>query len=243
MGLVHVRLNFEHKGGELVGERIDDLVACLARQGRHGHVKEALQKRLNAEVVERRTEEHGAELSVANLIDVKFIACTVEQLNIVAQGPAQLFTDKAVELFGVVKAAFDGLDLVLPTVEFAEGEDLAFFAVVNTLEVDAAADGPVHRICADAELLLQLLHKIVGAACLAVKLIYKGEDGDIAHCAYLKKLSRLRLDALCRVDDHDCAVGSHQGAVSVLGKILVSRSVEDVYAVAVILKLHDRGAY
>ena len=100
---------------------------ALPRQGRHGHVKEALQKRLNAEVVERRTEEeHGAELSVANLIDVKFIACTVEQLNIVAQGPAQLSPIRLSSFFGVVKAAFDGLDLVLPTVEFAEGEDLAF---------------------------------------------------------------------------------------------------------------------
>ena len=239
MGLVHVRLDLENKGGELVGERIDDLVAGLARQGRHGHVKKALQKRLNAEVVERRAEEHGAELAVAHLINVEFIACAVEQLNIVAQCPAQLFADETVERFGVVKAAFDSLDLVLTAVELVKGEDLALFAVINTLEVDAAADGPVHRIGADAELLLQLLHKIVGASRLTVELIYKGEDGDIAHCAYLEKLSGLRLDALCRVDDHDRAVGSHQGAVGVLGKVLMSRSVEDVYAVALILKLHD----
>ena len=124
VSLVHVCLDLENKGGELVGERIDDLVAGLARQGRHGHVKKALQKRLNAEVVERRAEEHGAELAVAHLINVEFIACAVEQLNIVAQSSAQFFADKAVERFGVVKAAFDSLYTHKAEIESALGTTL-----------------------------------------------------------------------------------------------------------------------
>ena len=100
--------------------------------------------------------------------------------------------------------------------EFVECEYLALFAVIYALKVDAAAYGPVHWISTDAELLLELLHKIIRASCLAVELVYKGEDGYIAHRADLKELSRLRLDALCRVDDHYGAVGGHERAVGIL---------------------------
>ena len=44
---------------------------------------------------------------------------------------------------------------------------------------------------------------------------------------------------LARVDDHHGAVGGHQGAVGVLGEVLVAGGVQNVDAEAVILELHD----
>ena len=125
--------------------------------------------------------------------------------------------------------------------ELIEGKYLLLLAVVHALELTAAADGPVHGIGADPELVLQLLHKLIGAARFAVELIYKGKDRDMAHGAYLKKLARLRLDALCSVNDHDGGVRCHEGTVGVLREVLMAGGVKDVDAVTLVLKLHDRG--
>ena len=59
--------------------------------------------------------------------------------------------------------------------------------------------------------------------------------------ADLKQLPGLGLYAFCCVDDHDGGVGSHQSAVGVLGKVLVTGGVEDVNAVAVVAELEHRG--
>ena len=149
--------------------------------------------------------------------------------------------DELVELLGLVQLTLDGSYFALAAVELVEGEDLAALAVIDALEILAAADGPVHGIGPDAELRLQLLHQIVRASGLAVELVDKGEDGDVAHGADLEKLSGLRLDALGGVNDHDGGVRRHEGAVGVLGEVLVARGVEDIDAVALVLKLHDGG--
>ena len=120
-------------------------------------------------------------------------------------------------------------------------EHFLLLAVVYALEVHAAADRPVHRICADAELLFKLFEKVVGTACLAVHLVDERENGDVPHGADLEELARLRLDALGRVDDHDGAVRRHERAVGVLREVLVAGGIENVDAVAVVFKLeHGR---
>ena len=61
----------------------------------------------------------------------------------------------------------------------------------------------------------------------------------MAHGAHLEQLAGLGLDALGRVDDHHGAVGRHQRAVGILGKVLVTGCVEDVDAAAVVLELKN----
>lgn len=75
---------------------------------------------------------------------------------------------------------------------------------------------------------LDLLAELERVARFAVHLIDKGKDGDVAQSTDLEELARLRLDALCAVNDHDGAVRGHQCAVRVLGEVLMSRRVEDV---------------
>ena len=59
------------------------------------------------------------------------------------------------------------------------------------------------------------------------------------HGADLEQLSGLGLHALGPVDDHHGGVRRHEGAVGILGEILVARRVQNVDAVAVVLELHD----
>ena len=62
----------------------------------------------------------------------------------------------------------------------------------------------------------------------------------MAHCANLKELARLGLNTLCGINDHNGTICSHQGAVGVLGEVLVSGGVKDVDAIAIVFKLHNR---
>ena len=119
-----------------------------------------------------------------------------------------------------------------------EVDDLPVLAVVHTLELLAAANGPVHGVGVDAQLLLQLLTQLEGVPGLPVHLVDEGEDGDVPHGAHLEEFSCLGLYALGGVDDHDGAVGGHEGAVGVLGEVLVAGGVQNVDAEALVLELH-----
>ena len=61
----------------------------------------------------------------------------------------------------------------------------------------------------------------------------------MAHGADPEELAGLGLHALGAVDDHDGAVRRHEGAVGILGEVLVAGGVQDVDAVAIVLELHD----
>ena len=59
----------------------------------------------------------------------------------------------------------------------------------------------------------------------------------MAHYTYLEKLDCLLLNTLRSVDYHDCRVGCHECTVGILGEVLMSRGIENVDAVAVIVEL------
>ena len=240
VGLIHVRLNFEHECGKRRLHRVDHAVSRRARQRRHRHVQEVFQKRLDAEIRQRRAEKHRTEPAGAHLVEIEGVARAVEQFDVLGQLFTLARTDQLVEPVNIRELALDGADLVLPAVKLLKREDLAAVAVEHALEIVPAADGPVDRIGADAELIFQLLHELERIAGLAVELVDECEDWDVAHGADLEELARLRLDALGRVDDHDGAVRCHERAVRVLRKVLVARGVEDVDAIALVFKLHDR---
>ena len=145
--------------------------------------------------------------------------------------------DQAVQV-GVTQLHLGGGGRLGPAVG-GEVDNLAAAPVIYALEVLAAADGPVHRVGLDAQLPFQLLQQGEGVPGLPVHLVDEGKDGDVPHGAHLEQLAGLGLHALGRVNDHHRAVGGHEGAVGVLGEVLVARGVQDVDAVALVLELHD----
>ena len=76
--LIHIRLNFRGERRKIIVKRVNRLAVRHTRQGGCGHFKEVLQKRLNPEIGERRTEENRGQLAAAHLFKVKFIACAVK---------------------------------------------------------------------------------------------------------------------------------------------------------------------
>ena len=181
---------------------------------------------------------------MAHLLQVEVVARPVDELHILQQclvqvvangGPQALVLQGEVVLPGLLPAGVAAVGLKL--------QHLPALPVVHALEVNARANGPVHGVGANAQLLLDLVQQVVGALGIPVHLVDKGEDGDVPHDAHLKELAGLGLHALAGVDDHHRRVGGHQRAVSVLGEVLVARGVQDVDAVAVVLKLHHRGGH
>ena len=132
-----------------------------------------------------------------------------------------------------------GRNLLLSSHGSREGRDSLFVAVIHTLEILAAADRPVDRTGADAQHVFDLVHQLKGISRLTVHLVDEGKDRDASHDTDLKQLDGLGLNTLGSVDDHDRAVGSHKGTVSILREVLMSRGIQDVDAVVIILKLHN----
>ena len=115
-------------------------------------------------------------------------------------------------------------------------------ALVNALKMLTGTDGPVDGAGGDAKLLLDLVQKIEGIVGVAVQFIDKGKNRDMAHDTDFEQFSGLGLDTLGCVDNHDRRVCSHQGTVGILREVLMSRCIQNVDAVAVVVELqYGRG--
>ena len=177
---------------------------------------------------------------MGHFIQIELISGAVQKLNIITQGFMQRCPQKLVEV-AVTEVCFDGSGLL--RTDFTntfKGKNLFCVAVVNTFKLFAAADGPVHGIGFNAEHLLDFFQKVKRVLRFAVHLIDKGKNGNAAHGANLEQLFCLCLNAFCRVDDHDGTVRRHQGAVGVLGKVLVSGGIQNIDAGVFIMELQHR---
>ncbi|MPM44602.1 hypothetical protein SDC9_91281 [bioreactor metagenome] len=219
VGLVHVGLYFKHERRKILVHRVNVALGAVARQRRSGQPQKVLQKRLHAKVGQRAAKEHRRQPRVANFVHVKIVACAVQQFNVLCQLRVRLGADLFVQV-RVAQLRLHRGQLVLAAQRAAAlapiRENLRLLAVVYTLKLLAAANGPVHRVGADAEFLLNVLQQVKRVHRLAVHLINKGKNGDVAQQANLKQFFGLLLHALCRIDHHHGAVGRHQRAVGIL---------------------------
>ena len=69
-------------------------------------------------------------------------------------------------------------------------------------------------------------------------IVDKYDYGGVAHSAHLHQFACLLLDTLCHIDHYDYAVDGSECTVGVLGKILVTWSVEDVYFIITVVESH-----
>ena len=79
-----------------------------------------------------------------------------------------------------------------------------------------------------AEFLFHFVHYVERIAAFAVQFVYEHYHRDVAHTAYLNEFFGLFFHALCHVYYHDDAVHCRQGAVGVLGEILVAGGIQYV---------------
>ena len=123
-----------------------------------------------------------------------------------------------------------------------DGGDQAVVADIETAtEQSAGADGPDHRADVERKGVGDFIEQFEGVLALAVDLVDEGGDGDVAQAADLEEFFGLQLDALGGVDHHDRGIDGGEGAVGILGEILVAGRIQQVEDGAAEFEGHDRA--
>ncbi len=234
---VHARLHLEHLAGERRVHRTLGPVRVGAR-GRGGRQPpHGLQQRPDAEVGQRRPEQHGRAHPGAEGVHVEDGADLVEQLQLLQGGPPGVallagrplgghpLLDRAGRAAG--GAAEPGERAVRPADEAAE--------------VARGADRPGQRGGAQPDALLDLVQQFERLASGPVPLVDERDHRDAAVPAHVEQLERLRLQALRRVEQHDGTVHGREHPVGVLGEVGVAGGVEQVQQRAAELEAQHRG--
>ena len=124
-----------------------------------------------------------------------------------------------------------------------EQVELVLVYVVHALELGTYVYRPRQGADADFKLFLKLIEQVEGVASLAVHLVDEDYHRGVAHAAHLHEFACLRLHTLGTVYHYYGGVYGGEGAVCVLGEVLVAWSVEDVDFVALVVELHDGGRH
>ena len=95
-------------------------------------------------------------------------------------------------------------------------------------EIAVRADGPVDRAGANAEHLLHFLHQGERVFARAVHLVDKDNDGSIPHTADFHQFTCLCFHTFCTIHHNNYTIHSRQSTISIFGKVLVTRSIEDI---------------
>ena len=102
-------------------------------------------------------------------------------------------------------------------------------------------DRPHRRITIDAEVRFDILNELEGIFAVSITLVDEREDRRATPFADFEQLAGTLFDATTIVQQHDGAVSSDQRAIGVFGEVFVSRRIQEVELVPVVLELQDRG--
>ena len=247
---VDVGRNLEDEAGELVLLGTHCALFGLSGAGRGRNAHKAVEQLLNAEIVECAAEEDRCRVGLQiEAVGTFGDLChrRVDALNhfqIVAQAAGIVVADGLLQL-GRINVHFDALLQAL-FVGLKEREAM-LVDIVDALEALSLVDGPGEGAYLDVKLLLQLVQEVEGVLALAIHLVDEDDHRRLAHTAHFHEFARLGLNAFGAVDHNDARVHSRECAEGVLGKVLVTRSVEDVDFIGLgspfgsVIELHDRS--
>ena len=209
-----------------------------ARARRRRQVDERVEHLADAEVVDRRAEEHRRLLAGEELRAVERRRRVGQQLDLA--GGLLVLHAEALGIGRVVEAGEDLVGIAVAVLAALEDAHLLLAQVHHAVEVLAHADRPGERHDLHAELALDLVHQDERLLHFAVHLVDEGQDRRVAGAADLQQAARLRLDAVGRVDHHQRGVDGGQHAVGVFGEVLVAGRVEQVDDAVAVFHLHHR---
>ena len=237
---VDIGCNLEDKACELffLGTHLALLGLSGARVG--GNLHKAVEQFLHAEVVERRTEEHGRNLGIEIIFYVERRINAVDEFKVFAQFCCVLLAHAR---FQFLTVDIDGHVLRDFLLVGREEVEILLIYIIYALKPCALVDGPRERAHGDLQLLLQLVEEVEGVAPLSVELIDEHDDRRLAHTAHRHQLARLRFHALRSVHHDDGGIDGRERAKGVLGKVLVARRVENIDFISVVVELHHGGRY
>ena len=204
------------------------------------HFQEFFQKCLHTKVSHSRTEEHRSQFAIFNFFHVEFIACHIKQFNVITQIFVKFCAKQFLNLrvFQRTGSGFQFFGTVATV--FFEQLNAVFQTVVNAFVVTIDTDRPVNGIRTNVQYFFQFIHQIKGVTAVTVQFVYKGKDRQFTTMANPEQFFSLRFYTFSCVNKHYCAVCCHKSTVSIFGEVLVTRGIENVYAITVVIKLQNR---
>ena len=241
---VDIRGNLEDKTRELLLLGFHLTLLSLRRTGTGGYLHETVQQLLHTEIIQGRAKEHRRHLGRTVGFHLKLGIDTINQFKVLTQLCRIVLSHPVVKV-GTVDI---NLHLIRHTLFIRRKEvELLFIDVIHTLELRPLVDGPGQRTDLDLEFLFQFIEQVKGVATFTVHLIDKDDHRRLTHTTDRHQLTRLRLHTLGPIDHDDGRVNGCQRSEGILGKVLVTRSIEDVdfvfdvFTIRCIVKFHYRG--
>ena len=112
--------------------------------------------------------------------------------------------------------------------------------IEHAFEALSHPDRPGHRRTLDFEHRLHFVQNLDGVPPLPVQLVDEGQNRGVPQTTNLHQFDGARFHTLGHIDHHQRGIHRREGAVSVLGEILVARGVEQIDDGIAVGKLHDR---
>jgi len=124
-----------------------------------------LKECLNTKVCQCRTKEYRRNLTITYLILIKFLTCTIKQLNILKQ---LLITNNTNLILSTFNIKLMTLNLMHTCICCNECSNLICVTIINTLEILTASDWPIDWAGLNTKHALDLIHQIKWVICLTV---------------------------------------------------------------------------
>ncbi len=158
------------------------------------------------------------------------------EFEIVAEFCGIVFADSFVDALIVDVVYFHAFrHFLLVGGEKVEG---MFIYIIYSFEFGAYVYRPAQGAYADFQFSFQFVEDIERIAAFTVEFVDENDDRCVAHAAHFHQFSCLLFDAFCHVDHYYYRIDRSQGAVGVLGEILVTGCVEDIDFIFAVVEAH-----
>ena len=115
--------------------------------------------------------------------------------------------------------------------------------IVDSLEVISHSDRKAQGSYTKPQLLFHFVQEIKGVLTFAVELIDKNNHRNIAHATYLYEFFCLFLNPFGHINHYDDTIHSSKRTEGILGEVLVTGGIQDVYLMIFVSESQDRGSH
>ena len=202
-----------------------------------GNANEGFQQFLHAEIVDRRTKEHGGFVAAQVFLHVEFPVNAIDQFHIFPQGVGILLAHflvehRAAEVGYLHHVFVGGLGAGSEQYQALAGE------VVHALEILAAVDGPGHGVQVYLQFFFNFFQQVVAVLAVAVHLIDEYHHRCFAHADHFHQAAGLLFHPVHAVNHQDYAVHGGKGTVGIFRKVFVPWCVQQVDQRVLVFKGH-----
>jgi hypothetical protein len=240
---VHIRLNLENEPGEPVVFGVNPPLARVPRGRRGGGFQEASEEGFDPEVGQCTPEEGGRHPSGGEPGRIQIGPHSIEQVDLLSEASGGLDPQQRLN-FRVIQTGNPGRRTTGPVVTPAfEKVQRPVDPIVDPEEVGPVGYRPGDRCARHSEFGFDVVEELERRHPHPITLVDEGEDRNFPHPADLKQLPRLLLDPLAIVEEHDGRVRRHQRPIRVFREVLVTRGVQEIDPVPLVLELERRRGH